>query len=184
VQFFRNVANVSMDLNDVESIDFNALGGADNIVIGDLSGTDATEININLTEAANVSGADTITINATNGDDVVLVVGDNGSVSILGLAAQVNITGFDAANDRIVINTLAGDDVIEASGLAAGSLQLTGNGGDGNDVIVGGDGNDVLNGEAGDDVVIGGLGLDIIDGGLGDDIEIQLVSNPMNHFFI
>jgi Ca2+-binding RTX toxin-like protein len=184
VLFHRDVANVTMDLNDVESIDFNALGGADNIVIGDLSGTDATEININLTEAANVSGADTITINATNGDDVVLVVGDNGSVSILGLAAQVNITGFDAANDRIVINTLAGDDVIEASGLAAGSLQLTGNGGDGNDVIVGGDGNDVLNGEAGDDVVIGGLGLDIIDGGLGDDIEIQLVSNPMNHFFI
>ena len=37
VLFFRNVANVMMDLNDVERIDFNALGGADNIVIGDLT---------------------------------------------------------------------------------------------------------------------------------------------------
>jgi len=184
VLFHRDVANVLMDLNDMESIDFNALGGADNIVIGDLSGTDATEINIDLTEAANLSGADTITINATNGDDVVLVVGDNGGVSILGLAVQVNITGFEAANDRIVINTLAGDDVIEASGLAAGALQLTANGGDGNDIIVGGDGNDVLNGEAGDDVVIGGLGLDVIDGGLGDDVEIQLIANPMSQFLI
>ena len=182
VLFFRDVANVLMDLNDVEGIDFNALGGADNIVIGDLSGTDATEINLNL--GGNDGQADTVTINATSGDDVVLVVGDNGSVSILGLAAQVNITGFEAANDRIVINTLAGDDVIEASGLAAGALQLTGAGGDGNDVIVGGDGNDVLNGGAGDDVVIGGLGIDIIDGGVGDDIEIQLVANPANQFLI
>ena len=31
-----------MDLDDVERIDVNALGGADNIVVGDLSGTDVT----------------------------------------------------------------------------------------------------------------------------------------------
>ncbi len=43
VTFFRNVANVVMDSNDVESIDFNALGGADNIVVNDLSGTDLTD---------------------------------------------------------------------------------------------------------------------------------------------
>ena len=48
VLFLRNVANVTMDLNDVEQIDFNARGGADNIVVGDLSGTDATEINLAL----------------------------------------------------------------------------------------------------------------------------------------
>ena len=29
VRFFRNVANITMDLNDVEAIDLNALGGAD-----------------------------------------------------------------------------------------------------------------------------------------------------------
>ena len=42
VLFFRDIANVTMDLNDVEKIDFNALGGADNIVVNDLSGTDVT----------------------------------------------------------------------------------------------------------------------------------------------
>jgi Ca2+-binding RTX toxin-like protein len=194
VSFFRDVANVLMDLNDMESIDFNALGGADNIVINDLSGTDATEINIDLTEAANLSGADTITINATNGDDVILVVGDNGGVSILGLAVQVNITGFEAANDRIVINGLGGDDVIEASGLAAGALQLTANGGNGDDILVGGEGNDVLTGGAGDDVLIGGPGLDVLDGGPDDNVVIQLVPDDniviqsivasQNHFLI
>ena len=48
VRFFRDVANVTMDLNDVERIDFRALGGADNIVVGDLSGTDVTQVDIDL----------------------------------------------------------------------------------------------------------------------------------------
>jgi Ca2+-binding RTX toxin-like protein len=39
---FRDVANVTMDLNDVERIVFRALGGADNVVINDLTGTDLT----------------------------------------------------------------------------------------------------------------------------------------------
>jgi len=177
VTFFRDIANVVMDLNEVEGIDFSARGGADNIVVNDLSGTDVTEVNINL-ESTPGSGvgdgaADTITIYATSGDDVVLVFGDAGGVSVLGLSAQVNIVGFEAANDRIVINGLAGDDVIEASGLAAGAIQLTANGGDDDDILVGGDGNDVLNGDAGDDVLVGGLGQDVLNGGLGDNILIQ-----------
>jgi Ca2+-binding RTX toxin-like protein len=181
VLFTRDIANVVMDLNDVEAINFTARGGADNIVINDLSGTDVTEINLDLAATPGGAGdgaADTVTINATNGDDVVLVVGENGSVSILGLAAQVNITGLEAANDRIIINGLAGDDVVEASGLAAGVVQLTANGGFGNDVLVGSDGNDVLNGNEGDDVLIGGLGTDILDGSPGDDVVIQLVAQP------
>ncbi len=50
--FLRDVANVTMDLNDVEHIDFRALGGADNIIVGDLSGTDVTQIAIDLAGAA------------------------------------------------------------------------------------------------------------------------------------
>ena len=151
-----------MDLNDVEAIDFNALGGADTIIVNDLSGTDVTEINLNL--AGTLGGTagdaqpDTVIVQGTNGDDVVLVVGDAAGVSVLGLAAQVNITGAEAANDRLTVNALAGDDVVEASGLAAGAIQLTADGGDGDDVLVGGDGNDVLLGGAGDDVLVGGPG--------------------------
>ena len=48
VLFLRDVANVTMDLDDVESIDFRALGGADNIVEGDLSGTDLTQVGLDL----------------------------------------------------------------------------------------------------------------------------------------
>ena len=66
-----------------------------------------------------------------------------------------------------------GDDVIEASGVAAGAIGLVLDGGAGNDIIIGGEGDDVLIGGDGDDVLIGGGGNDIFDFGPGDDIEIQ-----------
>jgi Ca2+-binding RTX toxin-like protein len=178
--FFRDIANVSMDLNGMESIDFNALGGADKIVVNDMTGTNVTEVNINLAGSNGLGdgAADTIIINATSGDDVVLVVGDNGGVSVLGLATQVNITGFEADKDRIIINGLAGDDVIEASGLGAGTIQLQADGGDGNDILVGSVNNDVLSGGAGDDVLIGGGGIDVLDGGPGDNTVINSFGAP------
>src|SRR5262249_56459875 len=48
VRFFRNVGNVTMDLGGVEGIDFNAKGGADIVTVNDLSGTDVTQVNLNL----------------------------------------------------------------------------------------------------------------------------------------
>ncbi|HEX6987266.1 MAG TPA: calcium-binding protein [Planctomycetaceae bacterium] len=174
VLFFRNVAGVLMDLNDVEGIDFNALGGADTVVINDLSGTDVVEIDLNLAAAGGGGDAqpDTVIVNGTSGDDVALVVGDASGVSVLGLAAQVNVTGGEVANDRLVVNALAGDDVVEASGLSGG-LKLTADGGADNDVLIGSVLDDLLLGGDGDDVLIGGLGLDVLDGGPGDDVEIQ-----------
>ena len=62
-----------MDLDDVEGIDFRALGGADNVVVGDLTGTDVTPIGLDL-RGPNGGGdgaADTVTVNGTQGADVV-----------------------------------------------------------------------------------------------------------------
>jgi Ca2+-binding RTX toxin-like protein len=171
VRFTRDVASITMDLNGVEGVNFDAKGGADRIAIHDLSGTDVTAINLNLGGAD--GAADTVVVDGTSGDDVVQVAGDASGVSIFGLAAQLNITGAEAANDRLVVQTFAGDDVVVASGLAAGSIAFTADGGDGDDILIGGDGNDTLIGGAGDDVLIGGLGQDILDGGTGDNILIQ-----------
>jgi hypothetical protein len=46
--FIRDVAAINMDLNDVETITYNAFGGADNIVLSDMTGTDVTRVNANL----------------------------------------------------------------------------------------------------------------------------------------
>ena len=148
------------------------------MVVNDLSGTDVIELDTDLSVVGGGDGQpDNVIVQGTNGDDVAVVVGDASGVSIVGLAAQVNLVGSEAANDRLTVNALAGDDVVEASGLSAGAIQLTANGGDGSDVLIGSDGNDVLTGGAGDDVILGGLGIDVIDGGDGDDVEIQLVAD-------
>jgi Ca2+-binding RTX toxin-like protein len=174
VRFFRNIANVTMDLDDVEAIDFNAQGGADNIVVGDLAGTDVTEINLNLAVFGGGGDAqpDNVILAGTDDEDIILAFGDASGVSVLGLAALVNITGHEAANDRLTLNTLAGDDVVEASGLEA-VIQLIADAGAGDDVLVGSAGADVLFGGDGDDVLLGGPGLDILDGGAGDNVVIQ-----------
>jgi Ca2+-binding RTX toxin-like protein len=175
VRFFRDVANVTMDLDDVESVDFNALGGADTIVVNNVTGTDLTEVNLNLAAVNGLGDAqpDSVIVSGTSGDDVILVVGDANGVSVLGVAAALNITGAEAANDRVIVNALAGDDALEGSGLVAGAIGLTADGGDGDDVLIGSDGADVMSGGAGDDVLMGGDGLDILDGGTGDNIVIQ-----------
>ena len=177
LRFTRSLGTIVMDTNDVEAVDVNAMGGPDTITVNDLSGTDVVELDGDL--AGSIGGTtgdaqpDTVVVNGTNGDDVALVAGNASGVTVVGLAAQVSIANAEAANDRLTVNALAGDDVVDASALAAGALQLTADGGDGDDVLIGSDGNDVLLGGPGDDVLVGGPGTDTIDGGDGDDVEIQ-----------
>ena len=90
-----------------------------------------------------------------------------------GLAAVVSITGAEPASDTLAINALDGDDVVEATALAANAIKFAADGANGNDVLVGGAGDDVLAGGAGDDILIGGPGLDSLDGGTGNNTLIQ-----------
>jgi Ca2+-binding RTX toxin-like protein len=171
----RDLGHITMDLNDVERIDVNPLGGADTITVNDLTGTAVTEVNLDLASPPG-SGtgdgqADTVIVNGTDGDDAIAVAGDATGVSVLGLAARVNITGAEAT-DRLTVNALAGDDVVDASALTAGTLRLKAYGGDGDDVLIGSPGNDTLLGGAGDDVLNGNGGMDVLDGGPGDNTVI------------
>jgi Ca2+-binding RTX toxin-like protein len=175
--FTRDIATVTADTNEVEHMEFNARGGADNIVVGDLSTTEVTDIELSL-ESSPGSGvgdaaADNVTVNGTSGDDVAVVVGGVAGVTVAGLSAQVDLTGVEGALDTLTINGGGGADIIDASSLAPGAVRLVVYGGEGDDVIIGSDGDDYLYGGAGNDVIVGGLGNDVIDGGDGDDIEIQ-----------
>jgi Ca2+-binding RTX toxin-like protein len=172
VRLFRDVANVLMDLSDLERVTFQALGGADRITVGDLSGTDLTDV---VTDLAGASGqpdgaADDVRVRGTSGDDVVQVEGSGAQQAVIGLAARVSVVGAElGADDRLLLDTLSGDDVVEGSTLSAPAA-LVADGGAGNDVLIGGGGDDVLSGGAGDDVLIGGLGQDVLDGGAGDNV--------------
>jgi hypothetical protein len=56
VRLFRDVANITMDLNAVERLELNALAGADTITVNDLTGTDLNATDIDL--AATGGGGD------------------------------------------------------------------------------------------------------------------------------
>jgi Ca2+-binding RTX toxin-like protein len=174
----RDIGTITMDVDGVETVNVAALGGADTITVNDLSGTAVQQVNIDL---ANPPGsgvgdgqADTIIVNGTSDNDVVTVVGDGSATDVGGsLAATVHITGAEADKDRLIVQTQAGDDAVDATGLAATGIQLTADGGDGDDVLNGGDGNDTLLGGNGDDILNGGPGQDILDGGAGDNLLFQ-----------
>jgi hypothetical protein len=116
-----------MDTAGVERVDLNALGGADLATINDLSGTDVGSLNLDLAGA--LGGAtgdgqvDRVVVNGTDGDDAIDVSGDSGEVKVSGLAPTVAIF-HPEADDRLEVNTLAGNDTVESVGLAAGTLQL------------------------------------------------------------
>jgi Ca2+-binding RTX toxin-like protein len=171
VRFTRNVASIVMDLNDVENIVAKTLGGADTVTVGDVSGTDLVDVvaDVGAADAA----ADNLITTATNGDDVVSVAGAGPNATVTGLSARVTMAGVTAGSDRLTVNGLAGDDVLDASALEASSALLTLDGGDNDDVLLGGAGNDILLGGNGDDVLLGGLGTDVNDGGPGDNVVID-----------
>ena len=167
VLLLRDVGAVTMDLNGIETINVAAAGGADTITVGDLSGTGVTRVNIDL--AVNGAGdgqADTVLVNGTSGDHHVTVSSNAGNLTVHGLAEDVVIQHVEAGNDQLILNSLDGNDTIDASHVAAGQVNLTINGGAGNDTLIG---------SAGDDTIIGGRGNDVALMGAGND---TFVWNP------
>ncbi len=161
----RDVGNVTMDLDGIEHIQLNMLGGADTITVNDLSGTDVNQVAVDLSNPAGSGtgdgAADTVITNGTANDDKINVVTSGSSIVVKGLAAQVTVNGAESLNDSLVVNGGVGNDTIDASRLHAGQVNLTLNGGDGDDKIIGSAGNDVVNGGKGSDVASLGAGNDV-----------------------
>jgi Ca2+-binding RTX toxin-like protein len=177
LRLFRDVGNVTMDVNGVEQVNVAALGGADTVTVNDLSGTDVTRVNIDLAgtpgSGTGDGQADTVIVNGTAHADAILIAGSGNSYFVAGLPALVAVHGSEGASDKLVVNALGGNDLVNAAGLSASTVGLTLDGGTGNDLLIGGAGNDTLLGGDGDDILIGGPGQDILNGGPGRNLLIQ-----------
>jgi Ca2+-binding RTX toxin-like protein len=127
LRFFRNPGNITMDTAGVERVVFNALGGADNVTVGDLTGTDVTTVDLDL--AGTLGGTagdgqvDHVVVNGTNGDDAFTVSGGAGDVNVSGVGAAVELLHGEAT-DQLDFETFGGIDTLATGGLAAGAIQL------------------------------------------------------------
>src|SRR5436190_13817297 len=103
-----------MDLNGIERIDVHTLGGADSIVINDLSGTDLPPGGVLVDLAGTLGGAvgdgalDTVTAKGGGGDDSTTVTSFNrgqfnGGIGIIGTPAGIVVTHQDAT-DQLTAN--------------------------------------------------------------------------------
>ncbi|HEU6445395.1 MAG TPA: hypothetical protein VFL61_10095 [Gaiellaceae bacterium] len=186
VRFFRDVANITMDLNDIEFIDVEALGGADNAVLNDTSATDLKTVALEL-EAAIGGGvgdgaADSVTVNGTNDPDDIQISADGSAVDVIGAPISLRIDHSEAANDKLTVNGLGGADTITAGPGLAALIQLVINGGTEADVLTGGDGNDRIVGQQQNDTMVGGDGNDTLvwnPGDANDLIEGQAGNDTM-----
>jgi Ca2+-binding RTX toxin-like protein len=128
-RFFRNLGNITMDTDDVERVDVEALGGADTATVNDLTGTDVSLASIDL-EGVLGGGLgdgqpDNVIVNGSNARDDIRVRADGDIVDVTGLAPRVRIAHSEPANDRLTVNGLGGNDrFVVGAGLDA-LIQLT-----------------------------------------------------------
>jgi hypothetical protein len=168
-RFTRDIGGVAMDLGGIEEIDLLAPGGGDTVNVNDQSATGLNTFNVDLDGPAGRvnSQADVVIINGTNGTDVgqIRSVGPTSINATVSAIPVVSITNTVPTNDRLLVNTLGGNDILDASDLAGGLIKLTVNGGTGNDILTGsqgfddflwtpGDGSDAIDGSAGGDRIV------------------------------
>ena len=120
----RDLGNIRMDMSRVDEVDLAALGGADTVNVGDLSGTGLRSVNLDLATAGTPDGQlDSVSIAGTDRPDHVNVGAHDSSVDVTGLRTHVSITGNDAT-DQLHIATGAGNDDVHVSDAAAAAISV------------------------------------------------------------
>ena len=112
--FLRDVANIRMDMNNVEQLDLTALGGTDSVTIDDMTGTDFRRADVDLSgPTGGGDGApDVVTVNGTEKADRIRVETDGARVDVNGLQTQTRITGSETI-DSLQVNSRGGNDTVD-----------------------------------------------------------------------
>jgi hypothetical protein len=128
VRISRNIGLVTLDVDDVETVDIRTLGGADVVTVNDLSGTDVMAVNTDL--AGSIGGgpdgsADQVVVNGTSDDDTIVALDVGATVEVQGLPAVVRIANAEPTLDTLTVNGLAGTDSITSTPGAGALILLT-----------------------------------------------------------
>lgn len=134
VTLFRNIANITQDMDGVEAAAIRALGSTDDIAVGDLTGTDLRTVDVDLAafDGTGDLAIDHVVAEGTTGPDRVTLGSDGATAVISGLKPVVRVSGAEA-QDSVTASLLDGDDTILSSAVATGEARVDADGGAGTD---------------------------------------------------
>ncbi|MFP6762420.1 MAG: FG-GAP-like repeat-containing protein, partial [Planctomycetaceae bacterium] len=151
----KTVGGVSFGLSPVTEIDIDGSG------------------NLTITDPSSGGIDDRLTL-TTDGGDIVITDSSNSLKDLTGStavsvpsSAEVRIPLAQVTSGLVIVNTQAGNDLVEAQTLSGVMLSVSG--GTGNDTLTGGLCPDTLEGGQGEDILAGGGGRDSLSGGDGND---------------
>lgn len=130
--FLRNLGSVRMDLNRVEQLDLATFGGADQVLVDNMAGTDVRTANVDLSSAQGTGdrSVDTVTVNGTDNADRIKVDGNHNTVAVSGLRAETRISGSETT-DQLAVHTGGGNDRVDVRDDAKALIGVTVDLGDG-----------------------------------------------------
>jgi Ca2+-binding RTX toxin-like protein len=111
----RNVGNIRMDLDGVETLDLNLLGGFDNFSIGDnLANTALNRANVDLSapEGGSDGRTDSVNLVGTANADQVSVTAAGTSIDVAGLPVATTITGSKIPDQLQIAAEGPGDTIV------------------------------------------------------------------------
>lgn len=170
---FRSDGSMLLDTGGIERIEFHADDSGDFVSVNDLTGTGVKEVLVDLGVGSGGNGqSDFVFLAGGGANNAITTKTTAGTVSISGLPTALTISRADG--DRVAIDSGAGDDSINVSGVPTktiGKFDLFGAGGNDTirgsfaaDNLAGGDDNDLLlwNHGDGSDNINGGSGFDTL----------------------
>lgn len=124
VVLLRSLGSIRMDLLGIESVEIQALGGADTVAASDLTGTglSALDIDLSVPGSQGDGAADAVTVNGTGAADDIEIDAVDGKIAVSGLSPATTITGGEVT-DTVQVNALGGDDTVGVTD-AANALML------------------------------------------------------------
>ena len=110
----RNIASVTMDFDDVETLALRPLAGADTITVDDTTGTAlaVVDADLNAVTGSGDGAQDTVITNGTDAVDSVRVRRLGSQAAVGGIGAETRVSG-ELGLDTLRIQTLGGNDKVE-----------------------------------------------------------------------
>jgi Ca2+-binding RTX toxin-like protein len=123
----RDVAAITMDLDNTEDVVVKTLGSADTVTVDDLRGTGVSNVDVDLSAfgGAGDGSADTVIANGTDRRDIVTARRFDNRVDVSGLPADLHVFGSEPTADALRINTLGGNDDVTVAPEVADLIATT-----------------------------------------------------------